>query len=306
MDNFAGDLASFTEDKNMAAGKEIRTKIKSVQNTQKITRAMQMVATSKMRKSQERMRQARPYADKIREVMAHLAQINPNARATSAYLRESAQLKKVGIILITADKGLCGGLNTNAVKLFNQKLREFTEQGIAVEVCTLGQKGLMAAKRLNATVLSSAVGLGDVARMEKLIGPLSGIFSDFHAQKLDAVYIVYSKFINTMKQEPTYEQILPLSDHHLKLNNKLPWDYIYEPEPEQLLDELIQRYAETVVYQCLTDNMAAEQAARMIAMRSATDNAGNAIHELSLAYNKSRQAAITRELAEICAGAAAV
>ena len=290
----------------MAAGKEIRTKIKSVQNTQKITRAMQMVATSKMRKSQERMRQARPYAEKIREVMAHLAQINPNARATSPFLREPKQIKKVGIILITADKGLCGGLNTNAVKLFSEKLRQYASQNIEVVVSTLGQKGLMAASRLKTQVLSSAVALGDVPRMDKLIGPLSGMFREFSQQKLDAVYIIYSKFINTMKQEPTFEQLLPLSDRDLKLESKLPWDYIYEPSAEEVLEQLIQRYSESVVYQCLADNMASEQAARMIAMRSATDNAGYAIDKLSLAYNKSRQAAITRELAEICAGAAAV
>lgn len=290
----------------MAAGKEIRTKIKSVQNTQKITRAMQMVATSKMRKTQERMRQARPYAEKVREVMAHLAQINPSARVTSPFLREPKEIKRVGIILITADKGLCGGLNTNAVKLFSEKLRGYKEQGIEVEVSSLGQKGLVAAKRLQANLVSSAVSLGDIPRMEKIIGPLTGIFRDFYEQKLDAVYVIYSKFINTMKQEPIFEQILPLSDRDLKLENKMPWDYIYEPSAEEVLNQLVRRYIESVIYQCLSDNMAAEQASRMIAMRAATDNAGEAIHQLSLAYNKSRQAAITKELSEICAGAAAV
>jgi F-type H+-transporting ATPase subunit gamma len=290
----------------MAAGKEIRTKIKSVQNTQKITRAMQMVATSKMRKSQDRMRQARPYAEKVREVMAHLAQINPSARVTSPFLREPAQIKRVGIVLITADKGLCGGLNTNAVKMFTEKLREYHEQSIEVEVCTLGQKGLVAATRVRSNVVSSAVGLGDTPKMEQLIGPLTGVFRDFYDQKLDAVYVIYSKFVNTMKQQPIYEQILPLSDRDLKLESKMPWDYLYEPSAEEVLNQLVRRYIESVIYQCLADNMASEQAARMIAMRSATDNAGEAIHQLSLAYNKSRQAAITKELAEICAGAAAV
>lgn len=290
----------------MAAGKEIRTKIKSVQNTQKITRAMQMVATSKMRKTQERMRQARPYADKVREVMAHLAQINPSAKTSSPFLRDPQELKRVGIILITADKGLCGGLNTNALKLFSEKLRSYSQQNIEVEVCALGQKGLVAANRLQAEVLSSAVNLGDVPRMEKLIGPLTGVFGAFYEQKLDAVYVIYSKFVNTMKQQPIFEQILPLNAHALKLERKLPWDYVYEPSAEEVLNQLIRRYIESVIYQCLADNMAAEQAARMIAMRSATDNAGEAIHQLSLAYNKSRQAAITKELAEICAGAAAV
>jgi F-type H+-transporting ATPase subunit gamma len=290
----------------MAAGKEIRTKIKSVQNTQKITRAMQMVATSKMRKTQERMRQARPYAEKVRELMAHLAQVNSSARRSSPFLREPAEIKKVGIILITADKGLCGGLNTNAIKMFSEKLREYKNAGIAVEVSTLGQKGLVAAKRLKSEVVSSAVNLGDVPKMEKIIGPLTGIFRDFYDQKLDAIYVIYSGFVNTMKQQAVFEQILPLSDRDLKLDAKMPWDYIYEPSAEEVLDELVRRYIESVIYQCLADNMASEQAARMIAMRSATDNAGEAIHQLSLAYNKSRQAAITKELSEIVSGAAAV
>lgn len=292
----------------MAAGKEIRTKIKSVQNTQKITRAMQMVATSKMRKTQERMRQARPYAEKVREVMAHLAQINPNARLVSPFLREPKEIKRVGIILITADKGLCGGLNTNAIKLFTEKLREYKSNGIDVEVgvSTLGQKGLVAAKRLKTRIISSAVSLGDIPKMERIIGPLTGVFRDFHDGKLDAVYVIYSKFINTMKQQATCEQILPLSDRDLKVETKMPWDYIYEPSAEEVLDQFIRRYIESVIYQCLADNMASEQASRMIAMRAATDNAGEAIHQLSLAYNKSRQAAITKELSEIVAGAAAV
>jgi len=290
----------------MAAGKEIRTKIKSVQNTQKITRAMQMVATSKMRKTQERMRQARPYADKVREVMAHLAQINPSAKAGSPFLRTPAEIKRVGIILITADKGLCGGLNTNAVKIFSEKLKEFRNNGIEIEVCALGQKALLAANRFKTQVVASAIALGDIPRMEQLIGPLTGVFRDFYEQKLDAVYVIYSKFINTMKQQATFEQILPLSDRDLRLDNKYPWDYVYEPSAEEVLNQLVRRYIESVIYQCVADNMASEQAARMIAMRAATDNAGNAIHQLSLAYNKSRQAAITKELAEICAGAAAV
>ncbi|RTL03020.1 MAG: F0F1 ATP synthase subunit gamma [Proteobacteria bacterium] len=288
----------------MAAGKEIRTQIKSVQSTQKITRAMQMVATSKMRKTQDRMRQARPYADKVREVMAHLAQATE--KSASPFLRIPAQTKRVGIILITADKGLCGGLNTNAIKLFAEKLRDYKDQNVEVEVCTLGQKGLVAANRLKVNVVSSAVSLGDVPQMEKLIGPLTGIFRDFHDEKLDAVYVVYSKFVNTMKQQPIFEQILPLSDRDLRVESKYPWDYIYEPSAEEVLNQLVRRYLESVIYQCLADNMASEQASRMIAMRSATDNAGEAIHQLSLAYNKSRQAAITKELAEICAGAAAV
>lgn len=290
----------------MSVGKEIRTKIKSVRNTQKITRAMQMVATSKMRKTQERMRQARPYAEKVREVMAHLAQINPNAKSTSAFLRNPSHISRIGIILITADKGLCGGLNANAIKVFFEKLKQCRDANIEVEVCSLGQKGLVAANRVKTNIVSSAIGLGDIPKMEKLIGPLSGMFRDFAESKLDAVYVIYTNFVNTMKQNPVCEQILPLDDHDLKLDKALPWDYIYEPSAEEVLDELIHRYLETVVYQCLADSMASEQASRMIAMRAATDNAGDAIHRLSLAYNKSRQTAITKELAEIVAGAAAV
>lgn len=290
----------------MAAGKEIRTKIKSVQNTQKITRAMQMVSTSKMRKTQDRMKAARPYAEKIREVMAHLAQSNSVSETVSPFLRKPQQIKKVGVILITADKGLCGGLNTNAIKLFTEKLRDYRNQNVEIEVCALGQKGLVAANRLKVNVLSSAVGLGDIPHMSKIIGPLSGIFKKFYEKELDAVYVVFSQFVNTMKQQPIFEQVLPLTERDLHIESKYPWDYIYEPSAEEVLNELIRRYLESVVYQCLADNMASEQASRMIAMRAATDNAGEAIHQLSLAYNKSRQAAITKELAEICAGAAAV
>ena len=279
----------------MAAGKEIRTKIKSVQNTQKITRAMQMVATSKMRKTQDRMKQARPYAEKVREVMAHLAQSNSVSETVSPFLRVSQQIKKVGVIL-----------NTNAIKLFTENLRDFRNKNIEVEVCAFGQKGLVAANRLKVDVVSSAVSLGDIPQMSKIIGPLSAILKRFYEKKLDAVYVVYSQFVNTMKQQPTFEQVLPLTERDLHIDSKYPWDYIYEPSAEEVLSELIRRYLESVVYQCLADNMASEQASRMIAMRSATDNAGEAIHELSLIYNKSRQAAITKELAEICAGAAAV
>lgn len=288
----------------MAAGKEIRTKIKSVQSTQKITKAMQMVATSKMRKTQDRMRQARPYAEKVREVMAHLAQATE--KSASPYLRTPKEIKKVGVILITADKGLCGGLNTNSIKLFAEELSNFKDKNVEVTVCALGQKGMVAANRLKLDIMSSAVGLGDIPQMTKLIGPLSGVFKKFYEQELDAVYVLYSRFLNTMKQQATFEQLLPLNEHDLKIDSKYPWDYVYEPSAEEVLNELIPRYLESVIYQCVAENMASEQASRMIAMRAATDNAGEAIHQLSLVYNKSRQAAITKELAEICAGAAAV
>jgi len=290
----------------MSAGKEIRSKIKSVQNTQKITRAMQMVATSKMRRTQERMRAARPYAENIRRVMAHLALSNPATKNITPFLRNPKEIKKVGIIFITSDKGLCGGLNSNAIKLFYEKLKDFSASNVEVEVCTLGHKGLNAANRVKTNIVSSAVALGDIPKMEQIIGPLSGVLNKFHDGELDAVYVLYSHFVNTMKQEPTLEQLLPLSERDLKLENKLPWEYLYEPSASEVLDELIRRYIESVVYQCLADNMASEQAARMIAMRAATDNAGNAINLLRLSYNKSRQAAITKELAEIVAGSAAV
>lgn len=290
----------------MAAGKEIRSKIKSVQNTQKITRAMQMVSTSKMRKTQERMRAARPYADNIRRVMAHLAQVNQASKNIIPFLRNPSEIKRAGVILITSDKGLCGGLNANAIKLFFEHVRQARQKKIDIEVCALGQKGLAAVNRIGIPVVSSAVGLGDVPRMEHIIGPLSGMLKRFHDGELDAVYVVYSHFVNTMKQKPAFEQLLPLTERDLKLNNSLPWDYVYEPSEVEVLDELIRRYVESVVYQCLADNMASEQASRMVAMKSATDNAGEAINQLRLSYNKSRQASITKELAEIVAGSAAV
>lgn len=290
----------------MAAGKEIRSKIKSVQNTQKITRAMQMVSTSKMRKTQERMRAARPYAENIRRVMAHLAQVNQASKNIIPFLRNPDKINRAGIIFITSDKGLCGGLNANASKVFFEHIRLLRQTNVEVEVCALGQKGLVAANRLKIPVISSSVSLGDIPKMEQIIGPLSGMLKRFHDGELDAVYLVYTHFINTMKQQATVEQLLPLTERDLKLSTKMPWDYIYEPSELEVLDGLIRRYIESVVYQSLADNMASEQAARMVAMKSATDNAGTAINELRLSYNKSRQASITKELAEIVAGSAAV
>lgn len=290
----------------MSTGKEIRSKIKSVQNTQKITKAMQMVATSKMRKTQEKMRQARPYAENIRRVMAHLALSNPAAKHVIPFLRNPSITKRAAIIVITADKGLCGGLNANTIKMFYENLKQFNTTNIEVEVCALGQKGLGAATRIGANLISSTVGLGDVPKIEQIIGPLSGVLNRFHDGDLDAVYVVYSSFINTMKQQPVFEQLLPLTERDLKLEHKLPIDYMYEPSDVEVLNELIRRYVESVVYHCISENMASEQAARMVAMKAATDNAGEAINALRLSYNKSRQAAITKELAEIVAGSAAV
>ncbi|WP_434632467.1 F0F1 ATP synthase subunit gamma [Chromobacterium sp. CV08] len=288
----------------MAVGKEILTKIRSVQNTQKITRAMQMVSTSKMRKTQERMRAARPYAEKVRTVMAHLAQAN--AELSHPLLARRETIKRAGIILVSSDKGLCGGLNVNSFKRFFAKVKELQDQGVEVDVCCLGQKGLGAAQRARLNVVASAVHLGDMPKMEKLIGPLTVLFKQYAEGELDAVYIVYSSFVNTMKQEPALEQLLPLTPHHMVVEHSHSWDYLYEPDAPTLMEFLVRRYLESVVYQALAENMASEQAARMVAMKAATDNAGNTIKQLRLVYNKARQAAITTELSEIVAGAAAV
>jgi len=287
----------------MAVGKEILTKIRSVQNTQKITRAMQMVSTSKMRKTQERMRAARPYAEKVRTVMAHLAQAN--ADLGHPLLARRDVVKRAGIILVSSDKGLCGGLNVNSFKRFYAKVKELQEQNVEIDVCCLGQKAVAACQRARLNVVASAVQLGDVPKMDKLIGPLTVLFKQYAEGELDAVYIVYSGFINTMKQEPVMEQLLPLSGERLG-SPEGAWDYIYEPEPKVVLDQVLMRYVEAIIFQALSENMASEQSARMVAMKSASDNAGNVMDELTLIYNKTRQAAITKELSEIVGGAAAV
>lgn len=288
----------------MAVGKEILTKIRSVQNTQKITRAMQMVSTSKMRKTQERMRAARPYAEKVRAVMAHLASANTDLE--HPLLARRNEIKRAGIIVITSDKGLCGGLNANVIKRLYAKVNELQQGGVDVSVCALGQKGLAACQRAKLNVVASAVQLGDVPKMDKLIGPLTVLLQQYAEGELDAVYLVYSSFVNTMKQEPVLEQLLPLSDEHMVVEHAHSWDYVYEPSAVDVMEFLVKRYLESVVYQAVAENMASEQAARMVAMKAATDNAGNAIKQLRLVYNKSRQAAITKELSEIVAGAAAV
>lgn len=293
----------------MAVGKEILTKIRSVQNTQKITKAMQMVSTSKMRKTQERMRLARPYADKVRSVMNHLAQTNEYHGIK--ILENRSNVKRAGFILITTDKGLCGGLNTNLLKKFFAKVQEYQSLGIEVDVVCFGSKGLMACQRVGLNVIGSVTNLGDTPKLEMLIGPLSELFQHYTDGKLDIIHLVYSSFINTMKQEPYSEILLPIGSNVLHVDTppeekKFSWDYRYEPDPLTVLEYLVRRYLESVVYQAVSDNMASEQAARMVAMKAATDNAGNAIKELRLVYNKSRQAAITTELSEIVAGAAAV
>jgi F-type H+-transporting ATPase subunit gamma len=296
----------------MAVGKEIRSKIKSVENTKKITKAMEMVAASKMRKAQERMRQARPYSDKVRNIAANLSQANPEYQ--SPYMRMSADgkgdAKAVGFIVITTDKGLCGGLNTNVLRAVTIKMREAKDAGKAIKVVAIGNKGFGFMNRINADVLSHAVQLGDKPLLDKLIGPVKVMLDLFVEGKLDVVYLCYTQFINTMKQEPQVQTLLPLGADRLTQSAEekkaYGWDYIYEPDAPTVIDELLKRYIEALVYQGVADNMASEQSARMVAMKSATDNAGNLIAELKLIYNKTRQAAITKELSEIVGGAAAV
>ena len=287
----------------MAGSKEIKTKIKSVQNTRKITKAMEMVAASKMRKAQERTRAARPYAEKIRNVAAHLSHANPEYRHPYLVTRDS--VRKAGIIVVTADKGLCGCLNTNVLRMAVAKMREWEAQGESFEVCCIGNKGLGFMQRLGANVVSHVVGLGDKPHMEKLIGALKIMLDGYTEDRFDRLEIFYTRFVNTMKQEAVMEQLLPLSGEKLGAPEG-SWDYIYEPDAKSVLDQTLTRYIEALIYQSVTENMASEQSARMVAMKAASDNAGSVIDELTLIYNKSRQAAITKELSEIVAGAAAV
>ena len=287
----------------MAGSKEIRTKIKSVQNTRKITKAMEMVAASKMRKAQQRMRAARPYAEKIRNVAAHMSHANPEYR--HPYLTERDSVKKVGIIVVTSDKGLCGGLNTNVLRMALAKMREWEGEGEQFEVCAIGNKGLGFMQRLKANVVSHVVGLGDAPRMDKLIGAVKVMLNGYTEDRFDRLVIFYTKFLNTMKQEPVMEQLLPLSGEKMGAPEGL-WDYLYEPDAKVVIDQVLNRYIEALIYQAVSENIASEQSARMVAMKAASDNAGNVIGELQLIYNKSRQAAITKELSEIVGGAAAV
>jgi F-type H+-transporting ATPase subunit gamma len=289
----------------MATGKEIRGKIKSVENTKKITKAMEMVAASKMRKAQDRMHAARPYSDKIRNIASNLSRANPEY--THPFMVKQDSAKKVGFIIVTTDKGLCGGMNTNSLRLTTAKIRELEAQGNAIETVAIGNKGFSFLNRIGAKVVSHVVQVGDTPHLEKLIGPVKVLLDAYQEGKLDAVYLVYTKFINTMRQEPTLQQLLPLSSDQLKADEGThSWDYIYEPDVQSVVDELLVRYVEALIYQAVAENMASEQSARMVAMKAASDNAGNVIGELKLVYNKTRQAAITKELSEIVAGAAAV
>jgi F-type H+-transporting ATPase subunit gamma len=287
----------------MPGSKEIRTKIKSVQNTRKITKAMEMVSASKMRKAQERMRAARPYGEKIRNVAAHISHANPEYRHPFLITRDS--VKKIGIIVITTDKGLCGGLNTNVLRMALGRMKQWESQGESFEVCAIGNKGLGFMQRLGANVVSHVVHLGDKPHLEKLIGAIKVMLDGYTQDRFDRLVIFYTRFINTMKQEPVMEQLLPLSGEKLGVPVGA-WDYIYEPEAKGVLDQVLTRYIEALIYQAVSENMASEQSARMVAMKAATDNAGNVIDELTLIYNKTRQASITKELSEIVGGAAAV
>ena len=292
----------------MAAGKEIRGKIKSVENTKKITKAMEMVAASKMRKAQDRMRSARPYSDKIRNITANLSKANPEYQ--SPYMRATGSAKAVGFIVVTTDKGLCGGLNTNVLRAVTGKMREAQTAGKQVVAVAIGNKGLGFLNRIGAKVLSQAVQLGDAPQLDKLIGPVKTMLDAFVAGELDEVHICYTKFINTMKQEPLVEQLLPLSSSVLDQTEEekkaYGWDYLYEPDAATVIDELLKRYIEALVFQSVAENMASEQSARMVAMRNASEAAKDMIRDLTLTYNKARQESITTEMLDIVGGSAAL
>ena len=288
----------------MASGKEIRNKIKSVESTRKITKAMEMVAASKMRKAQDRMRAARPYGEKIRRVAGNLSHALTDY--SHPFLEERNDVKGVGLIVVTSNKGLCGGLNTNVLRLTLGKMKEWDAEGKTLQVSAIGNKGFGFMMRAGANLVSHLTGLGDTPHLEKLIGPAKILLDAYVSGEIDVVYIAYTRFINTMKQEPVIEQLLPLSGDVVGGSTSNRWDYIYEPDAKSVIDNLLIRYVEALLYQSVAENMASEQSARMVAMKSASDNAKNVIGELRLMYNKARQAAITKELSEIVGGAAAV
>ena len=278
-------------------------KIRSVQNTRKITKAMEMVAASKMRKAQERMRHARPYGEKIRNVAAHISHATPEYR--HPFLVDRDTVKRIGIIVVTTDKGLCGALNTNLLRMVLAEYKAWQAQGEEIDVCALGARGLGFMQRLGANVVSQAVQLGDYPHMDRLIGAVKIMLDGYMSDRFDRLMIAYNRFFNTMKQEPVIEQLLPLAGERLGAPDAV-WDYIYEPEARVVLDQVMTRYIEALIYQAVAENMASEQSARMVAMKAASDNAENLIDELTLIYNKNRQAAITKEISEIVGGAAAV
>jgi F-type H+-transporting ATPase subunit gamma len=298
--------------------KEIRTKIKSVQNTRKITKAMEMVAASKMRKAQERMRAGRPYATKVREIASHLMQANPEY--SHPYLKNREHHKAVGIVMVTTDKGLCGGLNTNITRVVLNKLKEFQASGVSVQTTAFGNKGVSLLTRIGANLVSQEVQLGDKPDLTRLLGAIKVQLDDYLEGRIDALYLASTRFVNTMRQEPVFLRVLPLPDglddpfqlgvtaaeKSTEIKSNYGWDYIYEPDAKSVIDDLLQRYVEGLVFQAVAENMASEQSARMVAMKSASDNAKKVIGELQLVYNKTRQAAITKEISEIVGGAAAV
>jgi len=287
----------------MAGSKEIRTKIKSVENTRKITKAMEMVAASKMRKAQDRMRAARPYAEKIRNVAAHLSKASSEYKHPFLIKREN--VANVGLIVISSDKGLCGGLNTNVLRMSINQMKTWEADKKGVSVTAIGNKAFGFMGRVGANVKSHVAGLGDTPHIDKLIGPVKVLLDAYMAGEIDQLFVCYTRFINTMKQEPVLEQVLPLTGESLGTAEG-HWDYIYEPGAQEVIDDLMVRYIESLIFHAVAENMASEQSARMVAMKSASDNAKNVIGELKLVYNKARQAAITKEISEIVGGAAAV
>ena len=287
----------------MPGTKEIRVKIKSVQNTRKITKAMEMVAASKMRKAQERMRHARPYGEKIRNVAANISHANPEYRHPFLVPRDS--VKRVGLIVITTDKGLCGAMNTNLLRVVLQQYKTWQTEGEEIDLCCIGNKGLGFMQRLGANIISNAIQIGDRPQMEKLIGTIKVMLDGYAKDRFDRLMIAYTRFVNTMKQEPVIEQLLPLSGERMG-SPETVWDYIYEPEAKLVLEQVLRRYIEAIIFQAVAENMASEQSARMVAMKAASDNARDLIDDLTLIYNKNRQAGITKELSEIVGGAAAV
>jgi F-type H+-transporting ATPase subunit gamma len=290
----------------MAGSKEIRNKIKSVQSTRKITKAMEMVAASKMKKAQDRMRASRPYVGRMVAIARHLARATPEYRHPFLIKRE--QVRSVGLIVVTSDKGLCGGLNTNALRIALGKIKEWQAQGVRVQVTAIGNKGLGFMQRLKANIVSQVVNYGDRPRLDALIGPVKVQLDLFYDGKIDELHIIATRFVNTMKQTPGVELILPIAELGSEDDDRreYPWDYIYEPDARAVLDELLKRYIEAIIFQALNENIASEQSARMVAMKAASDNAANIIDELQLIYNKQRQAGITKEISEIVGGAAAV
>jgi F-type H+-transporting ATPase subunit gamma len=296
----------------MAGSKEIRNKIKSVQSTRKITKAMEMVAASKMKKAQERMRASRPYVEKLFNIVLHVAKANTEYRHPFLAPRET--VKRVGAIVVTTDKGLCGGLNTNILRQVLQAHKDWKAKGIEVDYVAIGSKGLGFLQRMGGNVIASAVQLGDRPHLDKMVGPVKTLIDEYIGERVDEVHVFYTNFVNTMSQEPRHGRIIPIPHQFRTASGEVrkaeisdgTWDYIYEPDARTLLDGMMRRYLEAVVYQMVNENMASEQSARMVAMKAASDNAGKIINELQLIYNKSRQAAITKELSEIVGGAAAV